>query len=374
MKDTKIPIVLMLSILFFAMCKKDSPTTKNPAANPPTFTGFSPESGFTGDTITLTGTNFTSDASVKFGTVTAKVIKVNNTTISVVVPEMSEILVPINIAVNKTELKSAKDFKRNSPPAEFVSFTPKNAYIGDTITLTVKYPSFDPHVSFGNEEAEIASKEGNIIKAVVPDKIKDAISKISLSYGELLLTHADEFKLNPPVITSISPSLGFNRQSVVITGKGFRNTYAPGQIFWVNTLIEGSVVQPGHTSLRFSVPGNAAAGKYDISVEVAGMKTTVANAYEVIVPVITSVTPDTVSELGSLVIKGTHLKDINGGSTAVFLSEYTSGLNSRAVYITSLTDTGIHVALTSQPQQKCRLTVSVVGSYVDYEKPIIIKD
>ena len=53
---------------------------------PPTITGLSATCGVVGDTVTITGTNFTGATSVKFGTTAATTFTVNDTTITVVVP------------------------------------------------------------------------------------------------------------------------------------------------------------------------------------------------------------------------------------------------------------------------------------------------
>jgi hypothetical protein len=119
MKISNVSLTLMFGILiFFSMCKKEK---NNPSTNPPNTGGgvdtvpklvsFSPEKGAIGDTISITGVNFTGNSNnlkVSFGKTPTSVMSVStsttnnvkNTVIKVLVPEMADITTKINLQID----------------------------------------------------------------------------------------------------------------------------------------------------------------------------------------------------------------------------------------------------------------------------------
>jgi hypothetical protein len=92
-----------------------------------------------------------------------------------------------------------------------------------------------------------------------------------------------------------------------------------------------------------------------------------ADQFEVIVPTLTSFTPETGSQYTAMTITGTNLKDINGGTTSVFFRDKQTGLQLTTGLITFLTDTEIKVivpSLVKDRPQGWTVSVSVVSSTV----------
>jgi hypothetical protein len=102
MKRFLLPLVLVAA-LFVVGCSDDDPVTPN---TDPTLTLVAPVSGGAGTLITLTGTNFGDDAgavTVSFGTTTATIETISNTTITV--------RVPVGVAIGATTVKITKGGK-----------------------------------------------------------------------------------------------------------------------------------------------------------------------------------------------------------------------------------------------------------------------
>ncbi|RUT72456.1 hypothetical protein D0817_02290 [Flavobacterium cupreum] len=203
------------------------------------------------------------------------------------------------------------------PAATFTDFSPKNAYLGDVITIYGT--NLDKNLkllsaSIGGVETTITSATSTSATVIIPDDLNSESAKITLTTAgqETPLVSKEDFHLNAPVISSISYSKGFAGQQVTIKGKGFRNSYHIGQVSFNGADIEASLTNVGNTEVSMSVPKGLPSGKYPISVTIAGMKATASDLFEIIVPTITAITPTTGAQYTKMTITGTNLKDIYG--------------------------------------------------------------
>lgn len=203
------------------------------------------------------------------------------------------------------------------PAATFTGFSPQNAYLGDVITLygsnldkNLKLLSVD----FEGVETEIISVTATSLTVAVPNDLNKEAVKIRIRTAgvEAPLSSKEDFHLNAPVINSISHTKGFSGQKVLIKGKGFRNSYHIGQIAFNGVNIEAPVTNVGNSELTMDVPKGLDSGKYPITVTIAGMAATAPSLFEVVVPTITSITPNTGRKFTIVTITGTNLKDIYG--------------------------------------------------------------
>ena len=384
MKIRSITFTLMLGVVtLFSMCKKDTvgpppntggvDTTGNGNANA-RLVSFSPESGAVGDTVRITGVNFTGNADnlqVRFGNTPTKVIGVKTSAtnnakdieIWVYVPQMADTTTKISVKVDTMVLTSEKFFTRTSI-TQFTGFSPANGYIGDTITLTGAFYKNTPVVNFGDVSAKVISKDSKTLKVVVPDDIANATTAISVAVDGQTTTSTTSFHLNAPVIDSISPTTAFSGQVVRIKGKGFRNSYKYKQVYLDKSLI--TVTPESNTSLAFNIT-NVSTGMHGFAVEVAGLKTLAKDSVRLIAPVITAITPASVTEDDTLIIKGHHLLSPNEVSTMVSTTD--SNGNLRNFTIQSITDDEIHVTVPILSAGKYKITVNVLRSSVSYDTP-----
>jgi len=386
MKIRSITFILMLGVVtLFSMCKKDkvSPppnpgggvdTTGNGNTNP-RLVSFFPESGAIGDTVRITGVGFTGNADnlkVSFGNTPAAIIAVKATAtnnvkdivIWVYVPQMADTTTKISVKVDTMLLTSEKSFTRTSI-TQFSGFSPANGYIGDTITLTGAFYKNTPAVSFGDVSAKVISKDSKSLKVVVPDDIANATTAISVAVDGQTITSATSFHLNAPVIESISPTTAFAGMIIRIKGKGFRNSYRYRQVYLDNSLI--AVSPESNTSLAFDMT-NVSTGLHGFAVEVAGLKTLAKDSVRLIAPEITSITPNSVTEDDTLVIKGHHFLSPDQRRTLVTTTD--SKGNLRVLSIQSITDDEIHVTVPILSAGTYKITINVALSIVTYATPV----
>jgi hypothetical protein len=383
MKISNVSLTLMFGILiFFSMCKKEK---NNPSTNPPNTGGgvdtvpklvsFSPEKGAIGDTISITGVNFTGNSNnlkVSFGKTPTSVMSVStsttnnvkNTVIKVLVPEMADITTKINLQIDTLLLISEKSFTRIAV-TEFSGFSPANGYIGDTITLLGSFYAKTPGVSFGNISAKVISNDGKTLKVIVPDDMENATTAISIMEEGQTVTSKTTFQLNAPVIESVSPKTAFLGQTIRIKGKGFRNSYKYKQVYLDNSLI--TTTPESNTSIFFNI-NNAGTGSHALSVEVAGLKTLAKDSVKLIAPEITSITPQSVTEDDILVIKGHHL--LSPIEVPTMVTSVDNNGMFRRFSIQSITDEEIRIAMPILAAGTYMITVTVLQSSVTYNTPI----
>lgn len=257
------------------------------------------------------------------------------------------------------------------PPSAptFTGFIPQNAFLGDTITITgtnLEANLAQLHLKFGNVATTIVSATPTTARVIVPNDLDTAAVKLSLTSGETVLTSTDDFHLNAPVIDSIDYTKGFAGQFVRIHGKGFRNSFHIDQIAFDGTPIEASLTDVGNTKLFMTIPTNMAQGSYPISVTIAGMTATAPTQFEVVVPTITSITPETGQEFTTMTITGTNLKDIYGIGIDTYVSfRDTAGQASKVGLVLSSEENEITVKVPRlQAGHTYKVAVTVVRSTV----------
>jgi hypothetical protein len=253
-----------------------------------------------------------------------------------------------------------------APDPVFTDFFPASAMIGDTITLTGE--NLDANVSgvklaFGVIEATVISASKTMIKAIVPDDIEHAKAKIRLISGGKFLTLDKLFNLKAPVIESISHTSGFEGQRIKISGKGFRNSYKFDQVTFGDKLIAKGSTTPGTGTLTISAPRDMPAGKYPISVSVAGLEATAPDQFLLIVPVIRSVSPTSGGAATEVTITGENFIDANGGNTVVIFNNIKTGTTHAAPF-TSKTNNELKVIVPLLTAGEYKVSVVVLGAYI----------
>lgn len=267
------------------------------------------------------------------------------------------------------------------PTATFIGFSPQNAFLGDTITITgtnLEANLATLQLKFGDVETKIISATATSAKVIVPNKLNEAIVKLTLTANDTVLTSPDNFHLNAPVITAINYMKGFAGQSVQISGMGFRDSQNIGQIAFNGTAIDASLTQVGNTKLVMYVPTGYAAGNYPISVTIAGMTATAPNQFEVVVPTITGMTPTTGDKYTDITITGTNLKDIYGSGFGTSV-RFVDAANSQFIasgMILSYNENEIKVKLPNNlvSGHSYKVSVSVVRSVVTVNELFIYNE
>ncbi len=202
----------------------------------PEITGFYPVSAFWGDTITITGNNFSwapDGNKVLVGDIIMNpLLKVSDTLIYFQLPYTvinKKNLVSVEIAGNKaTCIKDTLTFIQ----PELIAFFPASAYWGDTLSLTfrnlMEFPLTSPSgITIGTFKQQPAKPLMNgIVRIIVPYTLTELINPVRIDIYNFHIIPAESFTLLPPAIDSIAPVSG--NWSTGITLYGHFNTSLSG--------------------------------------------------------------------------------------------------------------------------------------------------
>ncbi len=250
-----------------------------PPPPPPTVTGVSPNSGTAlgGDTVTITGTGFTSATYVSFGGYVAQSFTVNSdTSITAVTPatyydETVDVTVESSSGWSATSAADQFTYADAAPNVTGVSPSSGSAAGGETVTISGTGFTSAYEVSFGGVSASFTTNSDGSITATVPAASADGTVDVTVtSFGGASATGtADQFTYAdlPPTVTGVSPNTGTaaGGDTVTISGTGF--TTATGVYFGGVATTSFTVNSDG--SITAVTPAGTA-GTVDVTVSAAG--------------------------------------------------------------------------------------------------------
>lgn len=316
----------------------------------PTITSFSPTSGQVGTSVTITGTNFSPVATnnlVKFNGVEATIISSSVNSISVIVPNGAS-TGNITIALGNQAITSATPF--TIPVPTITGFTPANAQIGTSVTITGT--NFSPVmennvVKFNGITATVTASNGTSITVIVPDGA--STGNITVTIGGQSVTGATAFTIPAPTITSFSPTIGTIGTVVTITGTNFSPVPASNIVKFNNTTAVVTAITG--TTITTTVPEGASSGAITLTL---GVNTASGPTnFTVLVPTITSFTPTSGTQGTSVTITGTNFSTTPANNVVKFSGTTANVTSSTATSIV----TAVPVDAVTGP-----ITVTVGGS------------
>ncbi|OME91632.1 MULTISPECIES: IPT/TIG domain-containing protein [Paenibacillus] len=296
-----------------------------------------------GETVTITGQNFVSGATVKFGSTAAtNVAFVSSTEITTTVPAGKQGMVDVSVTNPDNQVAKAQYQYKTDPI--ITSITPANGPLvgGTIVSIKGQYFMSGLTVKFGDKTAPLFYYYG-------PDQIS-VKSPIGAEAGpvDVTLTNPDGTTVTvtggftydappstDPEIVSISPDNGVvtGGNTIYVNGKNFKN----GMKVVIGSK-DASTSYISATQLRVTVPAGDAAGTVDVSVRTAEgavytkPQSYTYNAIEYPTPTITSVTPNTG------LITGGNTVYVNGTNFVNGVTKVTFGTNDvNATYVNSTT-------------------------------------
>ena len=269
----------------------------------PAITFFSPAHAKTGATVTITGTDLGGTTAVSFGGVPATSFTViSTTTITAVVGDASD----GNVAVTTPDGSVSQPGFFYIPPPAITSFTPGNAALGQTVTISGSDFNNATAVSFGGVPAASFSvySSGRII-AVVGSGAGGNVSVTSPGGTSALAGFVFD---QSPAITSFTPAAGITGTKITITGTNFNGVTSVA--FGNATAASFSIVSP--TSI-VAVVGNGSTGSVKV-ISAAGLSSLAGFTYKA-PPIIMSFSPASAKAGDLITIKGFYF---NGASVVSF--------------------------------------------------------
>ncbi len=264
----------------------------NPTPGDPTITGMSPLSARVGDTVTITGSGFTTATGVTFhGAAPVTPTVISDEEIRVQVPgDAGTGLVQVTNSVST--VTSAAAFTLLPPPLPVptvASFSPGSGPVGTQVTITGTNLSTATSVTFGGVAAAFSATSDTQIIATVPVGAVTGSVVVSTPGGDgagpVSFTVTVPQK---PVISALSPATGPVGTAVTITGTNFNGTTS---VAFNGKPATFTVLSA--TSIATAVPAGATTGPVSVTTtagSTSGLAFTV-TAAPVPAPKITSFSP-----------------------------------------------------------------------------------
>jgi hypothetical protein len=244
----------------FVACSGDD--TDDEFTNPldVAFTGFSPQTAFIGDEVTLQGNNLGTEPRalfVTFGGVPAEVLRANGSSATVVVPDDIEAAsAVIELRANLASLKSAKAFTLKAPVIE--SIAPTQVRPGQEVIITGKgfrdSEKFE-QVKFGNTlvKAELVDPGHTELRLTIPYDAAPGKYPVGVVIAGLAAAASQQIEvIKPPVFTGFSPATAFIGDEITLTGQNLGTD--PDWLDVTFGSIRATVVSVDGTTAKVIVP------------------------------------------------------------------------------------------------------------------------
>lgn len=319
---------------------------------------FGPTGAKHGDTLRFFGVNLDKVTSIKFsGDSTGATVGSKNFTsqssnlIKLIVPQAAEkgyviLKTPDGDITTKTQL--------NLAVLSTVTSVTSMARPGDNITITGDFLNWVDRITFYNNKMvqTFVSKSINQIVVQVPDDAQTGT--LILHYGgtdSANIETKDTLHVALPVSTSFSPNPVKHGTNLTITGT---NLDLAKKVYF-NSVANAvtSFVSQSATQLVVTVPASTTKGK--VTLEAAsGIKTVSTADLDVVLPAITSMSPNPVAPDSNLTITGTNLDLV---SSVAFV-----GVNTAVTSFVSQSPTQLVVKVPSSGAVTGKLTLNVKNS------------
>ncbi|MDN5289966.1 MAG: hypothetical protein PWQ06_205 [Anaerophaga sp.] len=210
---SSITMIGLLVLTVFSGCEEVADLTIDPVESEPAFT-FSPEVGYPGTVVTLSGTNLNDAEKVAFGTAEAEITSKSDSEIKVEIPVDAE-TGKIHITFPGHVVSSKGSFiVSDSPVPAITSFNPVEVSRGEEVIITGTLLDQVKRVQVGDLEAAIVSQSDEEIVITTPGEFSTAPVYIfydyTTTYGMVKETSAVseiELGLRLPGISVVEPGL-----------------------------------------------------------------------------------------------------------------------------------------------------------------------
>jgi hypothetical protein len=297
----------------------------------PTVTSLSPNAGSTagGNTVTITGSNFVSGATVRFGTVAStSVTFVSSTHLKAKAPAHSAGRVNVTVStVGGTSATSNGSLYAYGPPT-VTSVSPNGGHTTGGNTVTITGSNFVPGatVTFATTAStSVTYVSGTQLRAKAPAHAAGTVNvRVATGGGISATSNGSLYAYGAPTVSSVSPNNGGTAggNTVTINGTGF----VPGATVKFGATASTAVTFVSSTQLKAKAPAHAA-GTVNITVSTGGGASAASHAslYAYGAPAVTSVSPHSGPHAGGTIVTingtgfvpGTTVKFGTTASTAV---------------------------------------------------------
>ncbi len=300
----------------------------------PAVTGLSPASGAVGTRVTITGTGLMDgggNGAVTFNGTPAAIISQSPTSIQVDVPAGAT-TGPVSVRANGNTVKSSTNFTITAISGISPNYGSPAALIKITGT-SFGATQGNSRVTVGGAPAYVLSWSNTAISIQVPSNA--STGNIAVTVGGAA-SNGVAFTFYPyPAVTGLSPATGRVGTPVTITGTGLMDGGGNGAVTFNGT--PATIISQSGTSIQVSVPAGATTGP--VSVHANGNTVKSSANFTVIVPQISSLSPNYGAPSALVHITGTNFGATQGNGTIT-----TGGA---PTYVVSWSDTAIAILVPS---------------------------
>ncbi|WP_134089746.1 IPT/TIG domain-containing protein [Olivibacter sp. XZL3] len=242
----------------------------------PTVSAVSINAGLPGETIVITGTDFSTDwanlPKVKLGSYDLDVYDVRQNSITAVIPaSIPSGTYALTVTSGPHTVTANNAFKVEGYSAS--SFSPKKGAINSLVKINGVFNANNYYeVSFGSTRVGATATSKSVLEVSVPYGLPAGKVKITVHFPNKDIKLADDFEVIGPSISSFSPSSGVPGTAVTITGEGFAaDTWNTVVKFGT---VEATITSITDTQIKVLVPSNVNMGAMKINVVSNGQTVT----------------------------------------------------------------------------------------------------
>jgi hypothetical protein len=270
-------LVLLVALSLVLSACGGAASTSQPVTPAPAVASFSPTSGASGASVTITGTNLTGATGVTFGSKAASSFSVTSSTQITAVVATGSTTGKISVTTAGGTATSSGSFTVLSAPT-LSSFNPASGPVGTSVVITGAGFTGATGVTFNSKAAgSFTVNSDTQITATVASGTTGGKIVVTTPLGTA--TSAASFTVTaPPTISSFNPGSGPVGTSVVITGTNFTGATAvavnaKAASFTVNSATQiTAVVASGSTSgkITLTTPAGTATSASNFTVTSSG--------------------------------------------------------------------------------------------------------
>jgi IPT/TIG domain len=333
-------IGIILSIGIVISCDKNDEEVNSDKIQ---LLSFGPTGAKHGDTIQFIGTNLNKVTAIQFTGTNATVNqadfkKQTSDNIRLLVPQAAEkgyvtLKTPEGDIVSKTQF--------NIDVLTTVTSITAQARPGENVTITGTYLNWVDRITFNRDKtvATFVSKTQTQLVVKVPDDAQTG--PLVLHYGgtdSAYVQTVDTLKVTLPVTTALSPNPIKHQTNLTITGTNLdlaKQILFNGVATPVTTFVSQSATQ-----IVVKIPAATTKGKVTL-VAASGVQSVSIADLDVVLPAITTMSPNPVDPNTNLTITGTNLDIVTGVSFVGAITPVTSFVSQSATQIVVTVPTGV---------------------------------
>lgn len=226
----------------------------------PIIKDFNPKTGSWGDTIKISGKNFSyknSSIEVKLGNVSTVFVSSTDTTIKVVIPaQKNSEKVNLKVSIEGNSSESASQFTYLLP--QIINVTPLAGSFNDTVSINgINFfkDANSNNVYFDGIRANFVSASRTLLKVIVPPTLTSLQSKIRITGPINDIEYGTSFTIKNIQLTSFEPDTAFvPDQIITIKGENFNPLSANNKVTIKG--VEAPIVESSSTQIKVRIPAS----------------------------------------------------------------------------------------------------------------------